>query len=121
MKLWVDDMRQSPDDGWTWAKSYAEAIEIFANPPAGGIPIASLDHDLGYDYWEESPSGYDIVKWIWANDAWPKFSLAIHTDNPVGRQNMMGVIERYGPYIKQDPYTVHYGQFGMATGVIYTT
>jgi hypothetical protein len=123
MKLWVDDIRPAPE-GWHWAKNYNDAIDILGNPPVGGIVDASLDHDLDYidEYrWDSyGPTGYDIVKWIWANDAWPKHSLAIHTDNPVGRQNMIAVIDKYGPYNVRDPYEVRYGANGFAHGVIYT-
>jgi len=45
-------------------------------------------------------TGYDLVKWMAENEVWPKNKPTVHSDNPVGRKNMLGVIDRYGPYAK---------------------
>src|SRR5438309_1594271 len=44
MKLWLDDIRPTPDDTWTWAKTVPEAIDLLKT---GEVTYASLDHDLG--------------------------------------------------------------------------
>lgn len=139
MKLWVDDVRPSPlgEDDWTWAKSFGEAVRLFASQP-GSVQMASLDHDLGYidpsswrkgivfapghteGYDWDAPTGYDLVKWIWANNTWPKVSLAIHTANPVGARNMSAIIERYGPYSRRHKYVVVCNELHIAHGVKYT-
>lgn len=111
MKVWLDDVRVPPK-GWLWVKSYDEAVECFQENE-GGVLDCSLDHDLGfeeaaqgknifdlanYNYNNVALTGYDFVRWIMEHEAWPLKSLGIHSANPVGARNMMGVIERYGPY-----------------------
>lgn len=112
MRLWVDDLRRPPT-GWTWAKTYDEAVEILAR---GEVTLASLDHDLGYvgvvetssgiavpgpgtvaGYDNEAPTGYDIVKWMAENEVWPQ-ELMTHTASPVGSENMFFLIRQFGPY-----------------------
>ena len=138
MKLWVDDVRPCPD-GWFWAKNANHAIEIFSNPPEGGITDASLDHDLGYtdpELWDpsygrpapgvapgydwEAPTGYDLVKWIVANDAWPTETLAVHSANPVGAKTMRDLIEKHGPYQYREPYKVKCNDIHTAFGARYS-
>lgn len=43
MKLWIDDIR-TPPDGWEWAKTSKEAIDVIDNNEVSHI---SFDHDLG--------------------------------------------------------------------------
>lgn len=103
--LWLDDLRQAPDD-WLWAKNFDEAIAILI---AEDIDFASLDHDLGYcaicteaqsshvfdDYrCSCRKTGYDVVKWMEENDKWPSQKPKVHSMNPVGRHNMQLVINR---------------------------
>lgn len=74
MRVWVDDNRQ-PVGNWIWAKTYAEALDVFENDFVQEI---SLDHDLGL-LWDpadddmrvlpaiELPnelSGYHIILWM---------------------------------------------------------
>lgn len=91
MKLFVDDLRDAPDDSWEVARSYSEAME-FMN---GTVDVLSLDHDLGcYD-----KTGYDICKWMveyLGFPDWPNL-IVIHTANPVGRDNMVQLLNRYAP------------------------
>ncbi len=46
MKLFVDDVRDAPDESWTVARTAEEAIWMLAR---GGVEVLSLDHDLGED------------------------------------------------------------------------
>ena len=48
-----------------------------------------LDHDLG-----EEKTGYDICKYIIENNI-KLDRVYIHTSNPVGRDNMKQLLERY--------------------------
>jgi hypothetical protein len=86
VKLWLDDIRQPPDDSWYWAK---DAHDAWYQLQTGEVTIISLDHDLGNDpytgYWVllnleqmvfERKFNYDL----------PMFS--IHSANPVGRRKM---------------------------------
>jgi hypothetical protein len=55
----------------------------------GWITEMSLDHDLGGD-----DTTRPIVLWCCENDFWP-VEVRIHTANPVGRDWLEGMIERY--------------------------
>jgi hypothetical protein len=87
--LWLDDMRPAPT-GWTWCKSVAEAQQILQSQT---VVEMSFDHDLG-----QKQDGYDLAKWMAANNKWPQKRPTIHSQNPVGRANIEAVISRYGPY-----------------------
>ena len=98
MKLWLDDERPAPE-GWTWVMDYYTMIETLQDH-AEEIEVISLDHDLGL-YEGNQREGYDVVKWIAANDAWPSI-LGVHSANPVGIDNMIAMIENQGPYSEKD-------------------
>lgn len=87
MYIWVDDLREAPED-WEWAKNFEQTIDLIRL----GFEGISLDHDLG-----ESYNGYDVVKFIEFNDLWPDV-IAIHSGNPVGRDNIRRAIEYSGQY-----------------------
>ena len=61
MKLYLDDVRDLPDDSFTLVRSYEEAV-LFVKD--NGIPpFISFDHDLGVDENENLlPTGYDFAK-----------------------------------------------------------
>ena len=44
MNLYLDDVRNPPDDSWTLVRTAEEARTIIAS---GVVECASLDHDLG--------------------------------------------------------------------------
>lgn len=94
MRVWLDDMREPPS-GWEWAQTYEEAIELFEDYE---VEEASLDHDLGADYHGPYMSGYNFILWLREYDKWPTKSLAVHSMNPVGAENMCKMIEAFGPY-----------------------
>ena len=92
MKIWVDDLRTPPDSTWLWCLTSDHALSIletvskwYINP----IEIMSLDHDLG-----GSDTTRPVVLWCCENDFWPK-EVRVHTANPVGREWLEGMIERY--------------------------
>jgi hypothetical protein len=101
MKIWVDDIRTPPDNTWYWCKTSQDAIQeliiskMMSNGKLGGIcsmgwiTEMSLDHDLGGD-----DTTRPIVLWCCENDFWP-VEVRIHTANPVGRDWLEGMIERY--------------------------
>lgn len=93
VKVWVDDERMVPP-GYDVSCPTAEIAIRFIDKHWGQIDVLSLDHDLG----EESyGSGYDIIKWIEEKvyvSSWePTMEIKIHTDNPVGRKNMLAALE----------------------------
>ncbi|NMM61162.1 hypothetical protein HBE96_00275 [Clostridium sp. P21] len=84
IKLFLDDLRDIPE-GFTTARTVEEAIYYLEN---FHVEILSLDHDLGEDEKGDLlPTGYDLVKYICEHDYKIKY-IFIHTDNPVGRENM---------------------------------
>lgn len=87
IRLWIDDLRPAPD-GWTWAKTSAEAIDALRQ---GGVMAVSFDHDLGGD-----DTTRPVVLWLCEHDAWPPV-VHVHSANPVGVEWLTGMAERYGP------------------------
>ena len=97
MKLWLDDVR-TPPDGWIWAKSVSRAQLLCYSHV---FEEMSLDHDLG-DYSSEGGDGIAFVDWLCeagqsVPSLWPKV-IFIHSGNPVGRDNMLRAIDKFGPY-----------------------
>ncbi len=86
-RLWIDDLRPAPE-GWVWAKSSAEAIDLLDRSP---FDAASFDHDLGGD-----DTTRRVVLWLCENDRWPAV-VHVHTANPVGREWLVGMARRYEP------------------------
>jgi hypothetical protein len=117
MKLWLDDERKAPE-GWTRAVSFDEAVYYAERHE---IDEMSLDHDLGTApicamcegreadfegcedpvechcpcHRELAKTGYDFVKWLVETGKWPSTKPRVHSQNPVGRANMQGTIDRY--------------------------
>lgn len=93
MKLFVDDLRDPPDDTWTVARTSAEALEILQT--GAQIDELSLDHDLGGD-----DTSRPAVLWLAEHGGWPA-TVRAHSANPVGVEWLTGMIERYGPGISR--------------------
>ena len=99
VNLWLDDVRD-PNEfgfiGWTWVKTCDEAIELLKT---GKVVRASLDHDLSINatlgFPDKEKTGYDVVCWMEENNVWPIHGVEVHSVNPVGRQRMKMVIEKY--------------------------
>ncbi|GGI44141.1 hypothetical protein GCM10008018_05620 [Paenibacillus marchantiophytorum] len=84
INLYVDDLRDCPD-GFVLARTYEAAIQIIET---NEINILTLDHDLGEDQeGKELPNGYDLVKYF-CEHGLKANKIYLHTDNPVGRNNM---------------------------------
>jgi len=79
INLYVDDLRQCPE-GFLVARTYKEAVQYLTGSQ---IHILSLDHDLGGE-----KTGYDLVKLICEKNI-NIDEIYLHTDNPVGRENML--------------------------------
>lgn len=107
MKIWLDDIRDAPDDSWFVARTPLAAILALIQNE--GVELLSLDHDLAFESVVggqfKEVTGYDVIKQIeeWAHHGWwERIPLAfqIHSANPVGRRNMtysIEVIERLRP------------------------
>ena len=89
LKLWVDDLRDPPDDTWTVARTSTKAIYLLAGTR---FLHMSLDHDLGGD-----DTARKVVLWLCEHPhRWP-WHVSVHSANPVGRTWLLGMIDRYTP------------------------
>ena len=90
MKVFLDDIRNPTEEGWTVVRTAQEAIDLLHS---GGVTTISLDHDLG----EDVKTGYDVATWIekevFLHPDYTPPQILIHSANPVGRQNIQRVIE----------------------------
>jgi hypothetical protein len=92
INLWLDDVRLPPDEFQAWCTNTKD-MKKFLTDYWGHIEVISLDHDLGD---EDYGTGYDVITFIeelvhvhgWE----PHMEFRIHSDNPVGRKNMLAGI-----------------------------
>jgi len=107
-RLFIDDLRDPPNenkDGFIVVRNYSEAIHWMRK---NGCPdYISFDHDLGFTRLlrDKDPSelnGYDIAKWMVEQDInakgnWfaEKFSYVVHSANPIGAANIIGLLDCY--------------------------
>jgi hypothetical protein len=97
--LFLDDERFPPNDNRNWkiARSCSEADILIKN---FGMPsYISFDHDLGDE--SINGSGYKFAKHICDLDMLTDkkfpvgFDYYVHSQNPVGRDNIIGYLENY--------------------------
>ena len=93
MKIWLDDLRVAPC-GYMLAHSVNEAIALIESAEMSGekIEVIDCDHDLG-DYYADGGDGIKLLDWLCERETF--YPIALHTANPVGRDNMMRLINRY--------------------------
>jgi hypothetical protein len=99
MKLWIDDVREAPM-GYVWCKSVNGAKMVIMNPGLYAlqseskiIELLDVDHDAG-DY---ACDGGDYIKLLdWLEETGRSYPIHIHSQNPVGVENMRRIIERNG-------------------------
>lgn len=93
MKLWLDDVRVAPT-GYVHAKSVNQAIALIEEYEKKGeqVQLVDLDHDLG-DYAVDGGDGIKFLDYLVENGKF--YPVKLHTMNPVGRDNMQRVIDRY--------------------------
>lgn len=110
MRIWVDDVRPAPTDGYYMTVlSVNTAIELikmiehrnafYATHTSEGITedmeieLIDIDHDAG----EYAYDGGDYIKLLdWLEETGRNYPIHIHSMNPVGRENMRRIIERNG-------------------------
>lgn len=86
--LWIDDIRLPPE-GYLWAKTSDEAIEMIKDNDS--FYHISFDHDLG-----GNDTSRKVVLWLCENDdKWPSVA-SVHSMNPIGKEWLTGMIIRYG-------------------------
>ena len=101
MKLWIDDVRPAPE-GYIWCKSLNEAkraIEVYegfvhANkennyPDAyDKLEYIDIDNDIG----NYTKDGMKLLDWL--EETGRSYPIRIHSQNPVGVENMRRIIQR---------------------------
>lgn len=95
MKLFLDDVRDPPDDTWVVARSYDEAVEVIQLHGLSNIEMVSFDHDLGSE-----KTGMDVAHFLINLDLdtgalLDQFTFKVHSANPVGHENIEALLERY--------------------------
>jgi hypothetical protein len=71
-RLWLDDVRRPPSEGWVWARSVADALEILET---GTVVEASLDNDL-HPFEHDS---LEVVEWMIEHQVFLVSSASIPT------------------------------------------
>ena len=86
MRLYLDDLRVTPNDFDLRAYTAAEAIDMLK---ANRVDLISFDHDLGEP---ECGTGYDVARWIeeqaYTNPDFTVPDWIVHSANPVGAGNI---------------------------------
>lgn len=100
-KIFLDDLRDPPDNGWIVLRSFDEYTRWLSD---NGIPtVISFDHDLG-----EGPTGYDALKWtiekyLDGQLDFPKdFTYYVHSANPIGKKNIVSMMDNFLETISRD-------------------
>lgn len=93
MKIWLDDIRTAPQ-GYECVKSVNQAKRLIENSEQNNIKIEilDLDHDLG-DFASDGGDGIKLLDWLVERQTF--YPINLHTANPVGKDNMQRMIERY--------------------------
>lgn len=93
IKIWLDDEREAPD-GYIRTKSVNETIAMikYHEDQNDNIELLDLDHDLGV-YASEGGDAIKLLDYLVENNK--LYPIKLHTMNPVGRENMQRIINRY--------------------------
>lgn len=114
-KVFLDDVRTPIEKEWIIARNYEEFVKVVQELGLKNINLISLDHDLGESaiaeyYANAKPNntidydnilektGMDCCKFLVSESIDTNIPLPqvfIHSANPVGRVNMMGLINNY--------------------------
>ena len=96
VKIWLDDERKSPS-GFMHFHSVNEVIDFISTSGYTAFYL-DLDHDLG-EYASDGGDAIKLIYWLIENgyneNTNYTFKFNLHTMNPVGRENMKAMIERY--------------------------
>ena len=103
MKLWIDDIRPAPDGTYHHCITVNEAKEVIRDYElmygvSGGkkfyqIELIDIDHDAGF----YAVDGGDYIKLLdWLEATGRNYPIHIHSQNPVGVENMRRIIHKNG-------------------------
>lgn len=87
MKLYVDDERPAPDDGWRVARTVAEATEALLGDE---FEVVSLDYTL-----TRGETGEDVLAVMRDHNRWPRV-LRLHSGSFSGQQLLTAIAQDYG-------------------------
>lgn len=98
--FFLDDERFPPNDGKNWI-ILRNLREVQAELDKGNFPdYVSFDHDLG----EREPTGMDVARLLIEHHMDSPhlkfFEYYVHSQNPVGKENIEKYIEGYLDFIK---------------------
>jgi len=100
-KLWIDDVRNPPDNTFDVARTYWDALEYLLENQYDEVDI---DHDLGCFKDGREYTGYDILMWLADLKSQGHYvppTYYVLTANPVGRVRMQQVIDQYLTFKKE--------------------
>jgi hypothetical protein len=116
MKLYVDDIRNAPDETWTLVRTISEAIKFLA---LYGMEVThiSLDHDISFPVYVDGttrpyPSkdtfatvAYYIARTKQYFDEMSEWrpDITIHTSNPDGAETIYRILKDVGIEAKVEP------------------
>lgn len=93
MKLWVDDIREAPDESWSVARTPLSAIRAISHFHFEEI---SLDHDSGLDDDTFASVAYYIACAYSDLPRHARPKVTIHSANPIGAEEMKMVLRSGG-------------------------
>ena len=99
-RLWLDDVRPIPDPNSDWVHAW-NPQEFMETITQMGLPYyISFDHDLG-----GTDTGMTCAHWLIDND-YPIPEYDVHSQNPVGTRNIIGLLENYKQFKLKEQATV---------------
>lgn len=105
IKLFVDDIRNPPDDSWVVARTVTEAIRMLATQDVG---VVSLDHDIqhgvevagchiAFTCMETFEPVARFICALASSDLQCELAtIVLHTANPVGARKMAEIFHEEG-------------------------
>lgn len=106
LKLYVDDIRNAPDESWALARTIRSAV-TFIHQFGLEIEEISLDHDISHQVsigtklerpfpCEETFASVAYFIGAYYKSVGKKPKVSIHTSNPSGAQTMEYILAQYG-------------------------
>ena len=96
MKLWIDDVRVPPSDEWLAVHSVNQAkivISYYERQMSDDSILISLDHDAG-DFVNDGGDYIKLLDWLEEKNIVDSgYFFHIHSQNPVGVENMRRIIK----------------------------
>lgn len=114
MKLYIDDIRNAPDESWTVARTVTSAIKFIAQF-GGEITHISFDHDISYQIELNnvsrpypSPETFQavaayIVQYYQHSALEYRPLISVHSANPVGSEAIMRTLGDMFGDVKYEP------------------